>query len=186
MLSHKAQQDLLLLARQALRRYFGLEPQVLPPPQTEELAQPGGAFVTLHMRNVAGESMLRGCIGTVQTQKPRYQTIQEMAVAAATRDPRFEPVTKEELDDIEIEISLLGELQTLTDVNELEIGKHGLLIQLGDQRGLLLPQVASEQGWDRETFLRQTSRKAGLADDAWQKPETQIQMFSAQVFSEIA
>jgi AmmeMemoRadiSam system protein A len=107
-----------------------------------------------------------------------------MAQAAALRDPRFSPVTEDELDELELEISVLTPIQEVKDINSIEVGKDGLIIRRGNFQGLLLPQVASEYGWDRETFLAQTCRKAGLPLDAWKLEDTEISAFRAEVFGE--
>jgi AmmeMemoRadiSam system protein B/AmmeMemoRadiSam system protein A len=137
-----------------------------------------GAFVTI---NKGGD--LRGCIGNFVSRQPLYETVIDMAISAASRDPRFSPVKKGELDDLELEISVLSPLRKITDVNEIEVGKHGIYIIKGRNRGVLLPQVATEYGWDRLTFLEQTCRKAGLDMDAW-KEGADILIFDAEVFSE--
>lgn len=170
---------LLQLARQTIVSLLqnGEMPEAVPP--TEKLKQKYGAFVTLHKK---GE--LRGCIGYIQGIKPLYETVMEMAKAAAFNDPRFPPVSDDEVNDLEIEISVMSELVPLKDVKEIEIGTHGLVVQRGINRGLLLPQVALEWGWDVETFLQQTCRKAGLPSDCWKDPETKILVFSAEIFSE--
>lgn len=138
-----------------------------------------GAFVTLH-----NAGSLRGCIGYVLDYKPLVETVREMAVAAAQRDPRFSPVDGKELPAIDIEISVLSPLYEIDDIDKIEVGTHGLYIQQGYASGLLLPQVAMEYEWDRLTFLQQTCRKAGLPEDAWQHSGTRIKIFSAQVFGE--
>jgi AmmeMemoRadiSam system protein A len=107
-----------------------------------------------------------------------------MAVAAAFRDPRFPPVRKDQLKDLSLEISVLTPLRKTADVDDIEVGTHGLYIRRGGRAGLLLPQVATEYGWDRGTFLRETCRKAGLAPEAWRDPETEIFLFSADVFDD--
>ena len=146
---------------------------------TESLMEKRGAFVTL---TIGGH--LRGCIGYVLPEKPLYQTVMDNAVNAALEDPRFPSVTAEETKSIRIEISAMSPLETITDVSKIEVGKHGILISRGRFRGLLLPQVATESGWDREEFLRQTCRKANLLSDAWKDPASTIEIFSAEVFHE--
>ena len=136
-----------------------------------------GAFVT-----VTKKGTLRGCIGHIRGTKPLYQTVEEMAEAAAFQDPRFPPITKKELKDLEIEISVLTPFKQITDVSEIEVGVHGIYMERGFYSGLLLPQVATEYGWDRDTFLEQTCRKAGLPPDAWKDKETKIYIFSADIF----
>ena len=136
-----------------------------------------GAFVTIQKRG-----QLRGCIGYIEGHGPLYKTIGEMAGAAAFRDPRFSPVTERELPDLEIEISVLTPLERITDVSEIEVGKHGIYIKQGWYSGLLLPQVATEYGWDRKTFLEHTCEKAGLPTNAWKDKNTEIYIFSADIF----
>lgn len=141
------------------------------------LAEPRGAFTTLHLGG-----RLRGCIGFVEPLFPLYRTICETARAAAFEDPRFMPVTAEEAAQLEIEISVMSPLRPIAP-EEVQVGVHGLLISKGSRRGLLLPQVATEWGWDRETFLAETCRKAGLPSDAWKTGAT-LEAFSAEVFGE--
>ena len=138
-----------------------------------------GAFVSLHR-----QGQLRGCIGYIDAVKPLLQTVQEMAPAAAFHDPRFRPLQADELADLEIEISVLTPMKLIKSTDEIEVGKHGILISRGINQGVLLPQVATECGWDREAFLKFTCSKAALPDDAWQDAQTKIEIFSAQVFSE--
>jgi AmmeMemoRadiSam system protein B/AmmeMemoRadiSam system protein A len=145
---------------------------------SEILKENRGAFVTIKKR---GD--LRGCIGYIQAIKPLYQTVQEMAEAAALNDPRFEPVTQDELKDLEIEISVLTPLKKITDANQIQVGVHGILLRRGYYSGLLLPQVATENHWDRKTFLEQTCFKAGMYDkDCWKDKDAEIYIFSAEVF----
>ncbi len=127
---------------------------------------------------------LRGCIGFIEARKPLARTVEEMAVAAALQDPRFPPLREEELKEISLEISVLTPLRKTADVGQIEVGTHGLYVRKGSRAGLLLPQVATEYGWDRDTFLKETCRKAGLAPDAWRDPETEIYLFSADVFGD--
>ncbi len=127
---------------------------------------------------------LRGCIGLVQAIKPLYRTVQEMAVSAAFEDPRFPPLHREELGDIEVEISVMSPLERVSTIEEIQVGVHGLIMKRGYHQGLLLPQVATEQGWERDTFLQHTCFKAGMSGDCWKDPATEIYVFSAEVFSE--
>ena len=127
---------------------------------------------------------LRGCIGYIEALKPLRETISEMAASAAFEDWRFPPVTESELEDIEIEISVLSPLRRIDDPSLIEVGTHGIIVTKGGKRGLLLPQVALEWKWDRETFLRQTCIKAGLPEDAWKEDGTAIEIFSADIFNE--
>jgi len=142
------------------------------------LNEPRGAFVTLHK-----DGKLRGCIGHIRAQKPLVETIVEMAEAAAFQDPRFPPVTSQELGQLEYEISVLTPLRRIKDVEEIQVGTHGIYMKRGGSSGLLLPQVATEWGWDRTTFLEHTCTKAGLPEDAWKDRKTEIYIFSADVFS---
>lgn len=137
-----------------------------------------GAFVSLRKK---GE--LRGCIGTFESNKPLYETVVEMARSAAFKDPRFSPLQADELKEVDFEISVLSPLREIKDINEVELGRHGLNITKGFNRGVLLPQVATEQGWDLETFLSHTCQKAGLSPDEWKKG-VKIEIFSALVFGE--
>lgn len=141
------------------------------------LQEKRGAFVT-----VTKAGQLRGCIGYVQPYKPLYQTVEEMAAQAAFNDPRFNPVSAQELPDLEIEISVLTPLRRIRDVQEIVVGKHGILIEKGFYSGLLLPQVATEYGWDRKTFLEHTCLKAGLPTGAWKDKDVAISIFSADIF----
>jgi len=136
-----------------------------------------GLFVTLHKFD-----QLRGCIGYVEGIKPLQDAVEEMSIAAAFEDPRFPPVESDELENIEIEISVLSPLETILDTNRIEIGRHGLVIEQGLMRGLLLPQVATDYDWNVQTFLEQTCHKAGLKSDAWKDESTKIQIFSAEIF----
>jgi AmmeMemoRadiSam system protein B/AmmeMemoRadiSam system protein A len=136
-----------------------------------------GAFVTLQKRG-----QLRGCIGYIEGHGPLHHTIQEMAEAAAFRDPRFSPVKEKELPELDIEISVLTPLQRIKDVNEIQVGTHGIYIKKGWYSGLLLPQVATEYGWNRQTFLEHTCQKAGLPSTAWKEKDTEIYIFSADIF----
>lgn len=153
--------------------------QFLPNVTEERLKENCGAFVTLKE-----DGRLRGCIGYIQGVKPLYQTVIDVAKSAAVNDYRFNPVTQDELDKLEYEISVLTPLKKIKDINEIEVGKHGLVMKNGFNSGLLLPQVATEYNWDRETFLKETCRKAGLSQDAWKDKSTEIYIFSAEVFGE--
>lgn len=171
--------ELLRIARATATEF--LRSGRTPPgrPHRRSLLAGGGAFVTL--RRADGD--LRGCIGTQSEDEPLYRTVQDMAVAAATRDPRFPPVAPDELDALGIEISVLGERVLIRDAKEIVIGAHGLAIQCQGRRGLLLPQVASEAGWTAEEFLKRLCVKAGLPDDAW-RHEGSVERFTAQVFDD--
>ena len=144
---------------------------------SKKLKEPYGIFVTINKHG-----NLRGCIGRIIGDQPLYLSCQQMARAAALEDPRFSPVTKEELPDLEIEISILTPLQKIDTKDDIIIGRDGLLIRKGMYSGLLLPQVASEYGWTVDEFLAQTCYKAGLSTDALKSKETEIYRFSAEVF----
>ena len=141
------------------------------------LQEKRGAFVSLHK-----SGRLRGCIGQIVPTQPLQQTIADMAVAAAFDDPRFDPLTLREMKDLELEISVLTPMERLKNPDEIEIGRHGLYLKKGFCSGLLLPQVAVEYGWDRNTFLEETCRKAGLSRGAWKEKGTEIYIFSADIF----
>ncbi len=148
-----------------------------PNPPSMHLAEPRGAFTTLHI-----EDRLRGCVGFVYPIKPLCATVMETAVAAAFHDPRFLPVTDEESSSLQIEISVLSRLFRI-DPKEVAVGRHGLLVSRGFQRGLLLPQVAVEHHWTRELFLDEACLKAGLSPDAWKHGAT-VEAFTAEVFGD--
>jgi len=147
----------------------------LPPPGGIAHAELG-AFVTLSLNG-----SLRGCIGRLLGDGPLYKTVATMACAAAFEDPRFPPVTAEEFPGIATEISIMGPITPCPDVQAIEVGRHGLIARKGGRQGLLLPQVAMEWGWNRETFLARTCAKAGLSPDAWKKPDCQVLWFEAKV-----
>jgi len=170
---------LLKLVRQTILTYLEKQEYPATEPISDKLKEEFGVFVTLHKHG-----QLRGCIGYVEGIKPLYQAVMDMARSAAFSDPRFPPVKLEEMKDLEIEISVLSPLKKIKDVNEIQVGKHGIIIQKGFQRGLLLPQVATEWHWNREEFLRQTCFKAGLPAEAWKDPGTEIMIFSAEIFNE--
>jgi AmmeMemoRadiSam system protein A len=141
-------------------------------------ARRGGVFVSLHRH---GE--LRGCIGHIE-QDSLTRVVAQCAVAACSADPRFSAVTPVELHEIAIELSLLGPLEPAAGPADVEVGRHGLLVEMGRQRGLLLPQVATEWQWDAATFLAQTCRKAGLPEDSWKRAGVKVWRFEAEVFAE--
>lgn len=148
-----------------------------PDRPSTHLAEPRGAFTTLHL-----EERLRGCVGFVYPIKPLCTTVMETAVSAAFHDPRFLPVTEEEGLKLVIEISVLSRLSRV-DPKEVTVGRHGLLVSRGFQRGLLLPQVAVEHQWTREMFLDEACLKAGLSPDAWKHGAT-VEVFTAEVFGD--
>jgi AmmeMemoRadiSam system protein A len=177
-LSGAERDELLGVARRTLSEFLAVRRTPVVDNVSRPLLERRGAFVTLHK----GRS-LRGCIGTFDASDPLLSTVQRMAIAAATSDPRFPPVTADELDDLHLEISVLSPLRRVR-ADEVEVGVHGVYITRGMFRGVLLPQVATEHGWDRETFLEHTCIKAGLSPDAWRDPETRIEVFNAEVFAE--
>ena len=176
--SDEERKELLEIARKSMEDYVKHGKKTSFSPQNEKYLEKRGGFVTLNK-----DGQLRGCIGYIVAVKPLYETVAEMAINAAARDTRFSPVTADELDDIDIEISVLSPLKTVEDINEIEVGKHGIIIRKGFNSGLLLPQVATEYGWDRDTFLQHTCLKAGLPPDSWKKG-AELQIFSAEVFRE--
>ena len=149
----------------------------LPEKLSPLLKEKRGAFVTLRKNQ-----KLRGCIGHIVGLHPLAKTVSKMAIAAAFQDPRFPPVQKDELPELEYEISIMSPLQPIRDCRTVKVGSHGLYIRQGQHSGLLLPQVATQYDWDRITFLEQTCRKARLLKDAWKDLATQIYIFSAEVF----
>ncbi len=179
-LNKEEQSWLLELARRAILSHLAgvpLEPKSIAGEVfSEVLQQPAGAFVTLQCR---GD--LRGCVGYIKPHLPLYRTVVEAAVAAAFRDFRFSPLLREDVDFLEIEISVLSELVPI-EITWVEVGKHGLVVSQGSQSGLLLPQVAAERDWTPEQFVEETCVKAGLPRDACQKG-ADLQGFTALVFS---
>ena len=177
-LNDSERRELLQVARRSVEAAVKQTAYAPPTPTDQVLLRERGAFVTLTKK---GE--LRGCIGYVMPLKPLYQVVAEVARAAALEDSRFPPVTANELDQLEYEISVLSPFRHLLDVKQIEIGRHGLLMRQGSREGVLLPQVPVEQHWDRRTFLEQAALKAGLPPQAWQSDDTDIFTFSALVFS---
>ncbi len=169
---------LLELARTTVERHVRGEAVPEPKLDRPRLKAPGAAFVTLNK-----DGHLRGCIGHMVARMPLQQCIREMAIAASSQDRRFPPVRPDELDGIEIEISVLTPMIKVPDPATVKVGRDGLYIKQGFRTGVLLPQVPVENGWDRETFLAYTCRKAGLPLDAWKKG-AEIYRFEAQVFGE--
>ena len=178
MLAETDKQALLAIARQSIRGYFAGDGCAVN--ATEPMPDASGVFVTLKRR---GE--LRGCLGTLEIHGPLPSEVARCAQDSATRDPRFPPMVADELPDVRIEISVLGPLEMIDPADEraIEIGRHGLVVEQGARRGLLLPQVAVEWGWTREQFLQHTCQKAGLPPDAW-RLGAQVFRFAAEVFGE--
>jgi len=177
MISPSERAALLRFARDTIAAHLNGTRPPAPPPLAAPLEH-SGAFVTLH---VGGE--LRGCIGFPGATRPLDEVVGRCAIAAATEDPRFPPVGPEELPALDLEISVLTPIRPVEDLTQIEIGRDGLVAQDGSRRGLLLPQVATEQRWDRERFLAHTCIKAGLRPDAW-RTTAKISSFQAEVFSE--
>lgn len=168
------------LARQAVEAYVNQQKPSNPQNIHPRLNQPLGAFVTLRKRD-----KLRGCIGRIQSNQSLWQTLQEMAEAAALEDPRFPPVSPAELNEINIEVSVLTQPVLVNDLEKIEMGKHGVIIKHNGREGVFLPQVAEEQGYDREQFLNSLcSNKLGLPENCWQDPKAQIYVFAAEVYQE--
>ncbi|MDE2027066.1 MAG: AmmeMemoRadiSam system protein B [Candidatus Omnitrophica bacterium] len=179
-LSQGQKQELLKIARDTVEKYVrtGKVPDFSVNDPRLEKAE--GAFVTLTKH---GE--LRGCIGNIIGRQPLYKTVRDMAVAAASQDPRFTPVTAAELKDIHIEISVLSEPRRVRDASQIQLGKDGVIVSRGGRQGVFLPQVAQETGWSKEEFLSQLcAQKAGLPPDAWKDPATALFVFTADVFAE--
>ena len=166
---------LLKLARESVRAATAGRPLPLPPKGRPALEEPKGAFVTLHE-----DGDLRGCIGLLQAFEPLASTVIEMAQAAAINDPRFPPLRENELDHTTLEISILSPFE-VTKPEDVEVGKHGVFITCRGRRGVLLPQVATEQGWNRETLLDHVCLKAGLPRNAWHGDDVVLERFSAEI-----
>jgi uncharacterized protein len=174
--SDEERSALLQQARRSIRAALANADEPVAAPN-EHLLQPRGAFTTLHLNDT-----LRGCIGYIEPLHPLWETVAKTARAAAFDDPRFPPLTLEELGKVRIELSVMSMIEPIA-AQDVEVGIHGLIVSQNGRRGLLLPQVAPEWGWDRETFLSQTCVKAGLPTDAW-KNGAQLQAFTAEVFGE--
>jgi AmmeMemoRadiSam system protein A len=157
------------------------EKEAFEPPANADnvLNQERGAFVTLRESGA-----LRGCVGYTSAVKPLYMTVRDTAALAALHDPRFQPVSPSELPRLEYEISVLSSLRRVTDIQQIKVGKDGLLMKIGANEGLLLPQVPVEQKWDREKFLEETCVKAGVRPNCWKDENTDIFMFTSVVFGE--
>jgi uncharacterized protein len=182
-LAVEEQRELLRIARTTIKEY--LISGRMPPgaPHKQSLIAPAAVFVCVHELET-----LRGCIGTTHETTPLYKAVQEMAVAAASRDPRYKPVKLDELPRLTIEVSVLGPRSIMQTPADIVIGTHGVQVTstVGSrtQRGLFLPKVAAEQRWDAETFLDRACEKAGLPADFWKGRESQVELFTAQVFDE--
>ena len=185
-LSSDDRRTLLAIARQAILKAVLHEPAATldsfsaswPGPLSRSLAEPHGAFVTLYLRH-----RLRGCVGRAETGDSLAETVADSAVSAALHDPRFVPVARNELSDLEVEVSVLSPLFPIS-ADAIEARTHGLLVRHGDKGALLLPQVATERHWSSSRFLAETCRKAGLDPEAWRDSQTQLFGFTVEVFSE--
>lgn len=174
MLNPAERLELLAIARAAIERTLGLDARAVE----STLTRSGGAFVTV---KTGGE--LRGCIGWLETDRLLSEVVAHCAVAASTQDPRFPPLREHELALLRIEISVLGPTEPVDDIAAIQVGTHGLIVEQGLRRGLLLPQVPTEHGWDRDTFVRYTCLKAGLPEDAWKRGAA-LYRFEADVFGD--
>lgn len=178
LLTKKEQKQLLKIARDTIVDYVtgGKIPTIET--ASKGLNLQSGCFVTIKQNG-----HLRGCIGNFVSDQPLFKLVQEMAISAATRDPRFYPMKAHDLEQFEIDISVLSPLNLITSIEEIKVGRHGLYIVKGSYRGVLLPQVATDYDWDRDEFLRHTCIKAGLPEEAW-KGDCEIYIFSALVFGD--
>ena len=165
------------IALTAIKKRLVNKSSAIPQTTTNTLNEKRGAFVSLHKHG-----QLRGCIGYVHGVKPLAEAINDMAIAAAFQDPRFPTLKENELSDLYIEISVLTPMKQISDIKQIEVGKHGLMMIKNPYSGLLLPQVAIQYNWDRQTFLSETCHKAGLPADAWKDDDTEIYIFSAEIF----
>ena len=169
---------LAAMARQAIAERLGLAGPALPP--SAPMDERRGVFVTLRRR---ADNDLRGCVGIVEPRYPLGEAVRRAAVSSALEDRRFTPVTLGELASLTVHVSVLGPLAACAPEG-VEVGRHGVVVRQDERSALLLPQVATEQGWDRETLLRQLCRKAGLPADAWRKPECQLFVFETETYTE--
>jgi AmmeMemoRadiSam system protein A len=177
-LSEREKKELLELARGTIKKYLADGERPDPPAGRPVFAEKRGVFVTLHRR---GE--LRGCIGYPLPYKPLGEAVVDNAIASAFEDPRFPPVTAAEMPELDIEISVLTVPRKVTSCDQVQVGRDGIIISKGHMRGLLLPQVPVEQGWDLDQYISYGCRKAGLAQDEW-KRGVEIEVFQASVFGE--
>jgi AmmeMemoRadiSam system protein B/AmmeMemoRadiSam system protein A len=179
-LSQAQKKELLTIARNSIETFVRTGQAAGIKPTDARLSEIEGAFVTITIHGA-----LRGCIGNIIGQEPLDETVRDMAVAAASHDPRFPPLRAGELKDVKIEISVLSKPRRVKDASEIQLGKHGVIVSDGIHQGVFLPQVATETGWSKEEFLAQLcSQKAGLPPDAWKYPDTALYVFTADVFSE--
>ena len=179
MLNESDRDALLRLARKTLEAHFADESAPVCPASHKSLTEQKGAFVSLHRG-----AELRGCIGQLYPDRELSKVVQHCVLSAAMEDMRFVPVAQDEVGDLSIEISVLSPFRRVQNIDEIEVGRHGLYVVQGGFRGLLLPQVATQYRWDRKRFLEQTCLKAGLSKSAWQDPQTVTYTFEAEVFSD--
>jgi MEMO1 family protein len=180
LLNYAQRKRLLEIARKTIESYVSTGKKPSFREEDKTLNEEMGAFVTLHRKG-----SLRGCIGNIIGRGPLYVTVSDMAVQAATADPRFKPVAKDELGEIDIEISVLSPLERIYDPDKIIMGKHGVLVKSGFRSGVYLPQVATETGWPRDKFMDSLcAQKAGIPKDSWRTGECEIYIFSAEVFGE--
>jgi uncharacterized protein len=180
MLNPEQRSQLLRIARHSIESVLdGRTAEILEHELDEVLRRPAGAFVTLKKHED-----LRGCIGSIHPVAPLCRAVSSNAINAAFRDPRFHPLQKDEYPSIRLEISVMGPVERVASIEDIEVGRDGLIVSAGRNAGLLLPQVATEYGWDAETFLGHTCMKAGLPRDFWRRSECRIERFSAEVFGE--
>ncbi len=177
-LSDNEKEVLLHIARSTIEARVYNRPLEHPPREEKTLNNKVGCFVSI--KNQDG---LCGCLGTFESESPLYLQVAAMAEAAASKDPRFPPLRPEDVQEFNVEISVLSPLKKIEFSEEIEIGTHGIFLERSTYRGVLLPQVAVERGWDRETFLKQTCIKAGLPQDAWSHADTSLYIFSAHIFA---
>jgi len=182
-LSKKEKQLFIKLARNEIEKHLGINQTRISEEDLKDypifFTKNYGSFVTLHI----GEN-LRGCIGYIQPITILHNQIRMCAKAAAFEDPRFYPLTREEYPDISVEISLLSPIERVNSLDEIKVGRDGLIVQHSIFQGLLLPQVATENNWTKEEFLSHTCLKAGLPSDCWKRNDVIIKKFSAYVFDE--
>jgi AmmeMemoRadiSam system protein A len=178
MISEADRRSLLQLARETIVAHVLAQPKPTPEEPRDLLSLHAGVFVSIHNR---GD--LRGCIGHIEPNETLRALIPRCAIAAATADPRFPAVSAEELPNLDLELSILSPLERVHGPDDFEIGRHGLVVEMGKRRGLLLPQVATQWKWSREKFLAETCHKAGLPTDAWKRGAT-VWKFEAEVFGE--
>lgn len=179
-LLNAAEEEILLdIARTTIESHVCNNKVCVVPREERRLNFKHGCFVTIKQNG-----KLRGCIGNFQSELPLFKEVSEIAIASACNDPRFYPLKIQDLDSISLQISVLSPLVKIDNIEEIILGTHGIYLECGHNRGVLLPQVATENHWDRITFLNQTCIKAGLSSTAWQGTNADIYIFSAQVFSE--